>query len=108
MRLHGIVGANVTEEDIRCAGLAISKRAYKIYQAEEYEAVLLVAALRGTYHMTELAGGKLIMSIHPKYQSMLLEPGVPREAAHPHPVDPAAINSLLAMPSLSKPTNLTV
>ncbi len=94
--------ANVTEADIRCAGLAISKRAYEAYQAAQYEAVLLVAALRGTYHMTELAGGELIMSIHPKYQSLLLEPGVPREARIHHPVDPSAINRLLAMPEFVK------
>ncbi|TFG66823.1 MAG: hypothetical protein E4H27_09655, partial [Anaerolineales bacterium] len=31
--------ANVTEADIRCAGLAISKRAYEIYQEAHYEAV---------------------------------------------------------------------
>ena len=92
-------GANVTEQDIRCTGLAVSKRAYNIYQAEGYEAVLLVAALRGTYHMTELAGGKLIMSIHPKYQAMLLAPGVPREQRIHQPVDPAALSRLLHIPA---------
>ncbi len=94
--------ANVTEADIRCAGVAISKRAYEIYKAAKYEAVLLVAALRGTYHMTELAGAQLIMSIHPKYQAMLLEPGVPREQRIHHPVDPTAINRLQAMPHFIK------
>lgn len=94
--------AHVTEADIHCAGLAISKRAHDIYKAADYKAVLLVAALRGTYHMTELAGGALIMSIHPKYQSMLLEPGVIREKRIQHPVEPTAINRLLAMPEFVK------
>jgi len=70
--------AEVTESDIRQAGLAITKRAYFIYRECGYEATLLVAALRGTYHMEELTGAELIMSIHPKYQAMLLEPGVSR------------------------------
>jgi transaldolase len=90
--------ANVTESDIRTAGLAVSKRAHEIYQAEGYEAVLLVAALRGTYHMTELAGGDLIMSIHPRYQALLLERGVPREQRIERPVERDAVKRLQTMP----------
>ena len=95
-------GAIVTEADIRCAGLAISKRAYEIYKTQQYEAVLLVAALRGTYHMTELVGAELIMSIHPKYQAMLLEPGVPRESRIEESVDPTTINRLQTLPEFVK------
>jgi transaldolase len=89
---------SVSESDIRQAGLAVSKRALNIFQAEGYEAVLLVAALRGIYHMTELAGGELIMSIHPRYQQLLLAPGVPREERIDRPVDPLAIERLERMP----------
>ena len=95
-------GANVTESDIRCAGLAISKRAYNIFKTEKYKAVLLVAALRGNYHMTELAGAKIIMSIHPKYQTMLLEPGVPREWRIDKAVDPDSIRHLTVLPEFVK------
>ena len=70
--------AEVSESDIRQAGLAVTKRAYTLFQERGYEAVLVIAALRGTYHMEELEGAELIMSIHPKYQAMLLEPNVPR------------------------------
>ena len=71
--------SQVTESDICQAGLAIAKRAYSVYKEKNYKAVMLVAALRGTYHMTELAGAELIMSIHPKYQQMLLAPGINRQ-----------------------------
>ena len=91
-------GVDVSESEIRQAGLAVSKRAYEIYRAEEYEAVLLVAALRGTYHMTELAGAELIMSIHPKVQALLLKPTTPREQRIDLPIDPASIERLQAMP----------
>ena len=47
--------ADVSESDIRQAGLAVTKRAYSIFKENDYEATLIVAALRGTYHMTELA-----------------------------------------------------
>jgi len=86
--------ANVGEADIRQAGLAMAKRAYAIYRERGYEAVLLVAALRGTYHMEELAGGELIMSIHPRYQAMLLQQGVPRGLRIDVPVAPDVIQRL--------------
>ena len=71
--------ADITESDIRHAGLAVSKRAYSIYKQRGYEAVIIVAALRGTYHMTELAGAEIIMSIAPPYQEMLLSEELPHE-----------------------------
>jgi transaldolase len=71
--------ARVSESDIRQAGLAVTKRAYSIYKQRGYEAILLVAALRGTHHMTELAGAEVIMSIFPSIQEMLLAPDLPQE-----------------------------
>ncbi|MGC9349744.1 MAG: transaldolase family protein [Anaerolineae bacterium] len=90
--------AEVSESDIRQAGLAATKRAYRIFQDEGFEAVLLIAALRGTYHMIELAGADFIMSIHPRYQAMLLDPGVPREQRIDQPVDPQVIERLQTLP----------
>jgi transaldolase len=72
-------GAAVSETDIRQAGLAVTKRAYSIYRQCGYEAVLIIAALRGTHHMTELAGAEVIMSIFPTIQEMLLSPDLPQQ-----------------------------
>jgi transaldolase len=71
--------AAVSESDIRQTGLAVTKRAYSIYQQRGYEAVLIIAALRGTHHMTELAGAEVIMSIFPSVQEMLLAPDLPQQ-----------------------------
>jgi transaldolase len=71
--------AGVSEADIRQAGLAVTKRAYSIYRQRGYEAVLIIAALRGTHHMTELAGAEVIMSLFPSVQEMLLAPELPQE-----------------------------
>ena len=91
--------ANISESDIRQAGLAISKRAYSIYKEEGYPAKLLVAALRGTYHMEGLTGAELIMSIHPKYQELLLQPEVPREPNQIDvPIAPDVIKRLKTIP----------
>ena len=81
--------APAAEGDIRQAGLAITKRAYALYRERAYEAVLLVAALRGPYHLTELVGADLVVSIHPAYQDFLEshhDPGATRIDA-PVPLD---------------------
>jgi transaldolase len=71
--------AGLSETDIRQAGLAVTKRAYRLYQERGYEAVLLVAALRGDYHLTELAGADLVMSIAPAYQHVFVSQDFARE-----------------------------
>jgi transaldolase len=90
--------ADVSESDICQAGLAVSKRAYSIYKQQSYEAILIVAALRGTYHMTELAGAEIIMSIAPPYQEMLLSEELPFEERIDHPVPKDVIKRLSALP----------
>jgi len=90
--------AEVSESDIRQAGLAVTKRAYSIYQERGYEAVLLVAALRGDYHLTELAGADLLMSIHPSYQQTFISQDLPREERVGIPVPPNVIERLQSMP----------
>ena len=88
----------VSEDDIRQAGLAVAKRAYSIYTREGYEAMLLVAALRGTYHLTELAGANLLMSIHPTYQEPFVTQDFPRETRIDHPVPADTLDRLQQLP----------
>jgi transaldolase len=90
--------AAVDESDIRQAGLAVTKRACSLYQERGYEAVLLVAALRGDYHLTELAGADLVMSIHPTYQGNFVTKDLPREERIGHPVPSAVIDRLRTLP----------
>jgi transaldolase len=90
--------ADITESDVRQAGLAVSKRACSIYKQNNYEATLIVAALRGTYHMTELAGAEIIMSIAPPYQEMLLADELPLEERIDCPVSDDVIKRLSAVP----------
>lgn len=68
-------GAPATEEDVVCAGTAAIKRAYKIFNERGYDCVLMPAGCRGAYHISELAGGHMIMSIAPKIASQLEELG---------------------------------
>jgi transaldolase len=90
--------APVSESDIRQAGLAVTKRAYSIYRERGYEAVLLVAALRGDYHLTEIAGADLIMSIAPAFQDVFVNQDLPREERIERPIPDDVIDRLCQMP----------
>ncbi len=90
--------ANVSESDIRQAGLAVSKRAWSIYTERRYEAALIIAAMRGTYHMTELAGAEVIMSIAPPYQEMLVSDNLAHEERINQPIPADVIERLCALP----------
>jgi transaldolase len=77
---------------------AVVKRAYRIYRERGYQAVLLIAALRGDYHLTELAGAGLLMSIAPAIQRSLVTHHLPREERIDQPVPAGAIERLRQMP----------
>jgi transaldolase len=96
----------VSESDIRQAGLAVTKRTYAIYRERAYEAVLLVAALRGEYHLTELAGADLVMSIAPPYQELFVTRDLPREERIEVPVPPDVIERLCEMPEFRRSYDL--
>ena len=88
----------VSESDIRQSGLAVAKRAYRIYQERGYQAVLLVAALRGDYHVTELAGADLLMSITPAFQEILVTRDLRHEERIERPIPGDVIERLCRMP----------
>ena len=96
------MNVNIDETDLKVAGLAVVKRAYSIYQQENYEAELIIAAMRGTYHITELAGSKMVMSIHPKYQVPFLDNTMPKEELIDKPVDSKSIKKLMTIPEFIK------
>jgi transaldolase len=92
----------VAESDILQAGLAVAKRAYSIYKEREYDAVLLVAALRGAHHLTELAGADLLMSIHPAYQEVLVSHDFAHEPRIDRPIPEDVIRRLQQIPDFPR------
>ncbi len=94
--------ARANESDVRQSGLAVTKRAYRIYRERAYEAVLLVAALRGPYHLTELAGAELLMSIAPAAQEWFITADYPREQRIDIDISPAVLERLCTMEEFAK------
>ncbi len=94
--------APADESDVCQAGLAVTKRAYSIYRKRNYEAVLLVAALRGSYHLTELAGAELVMSIAPAAQEWFVRKDHPREERMEKEISAGTMERLCAIPEFVK------
>jgi transaldolase len=94
--------APVGESDIRQAGLAVTKRAYKTYQERRYESVLMIAALRGSYHLTELAGAGLVMTMIPAAQQWFVEEDHSREERIEKEIAPDVIKRLSILPEFVK------
>ena len=58
-------GLDVRPELMTYAGNAVAKKAYGIYRKRGYESRLLIAALRGNYHIEQFIGGDLIITMPP-------------------------------------------
>ena len=71
--------AGVAEGDIQQAGVAVAKHAVEIYRKRGFKARLMIAAFRQTSQVAALCGADAVLSIHPRYQKLLVEESLPRE-----------------------------
>ena len=86
------------ESVITMAGLAVAKRTYQIFEQRGYDAVIMPAGLRGAYHLTEMAGGKLLYTINTRVQDMILAADPPQEARISNPVPQDILDQLMKIP----------
>ena len=86
------------ESVITMAGLAVAKRTYQIFEQRGYDAVIMPAGLRGAYHLTEMAGGKLLYTINTRVQDMILAADPPQEERISNPVPQDVLNQLMKIP----------
>ncbi len=89
---------DIPEEIVSQAGLAVAKRAYRIFQERSYCARICAAALRGTYHASELAGADLILSVHPSWQKVFLKSDIPFEERIDREIEDSVIERLMEVP----------
>jgi transaldolase len=88
----------ISEEVISKAGNALTKKTYRLFEEKGFEAKIMPAGLRGVHHLTELAGGKFVFTLHPRIQQMILEENPPLVERMDEPVDAKAIQTLYAIP----------
>jgi transaldolase len=77
------------------AGVAVFKKAYKIFQERGYRVRLLSAAFRNHMHWSELIGGDVVISPPHKWQVRFNGSDVKVEPRIDKPVDPAIVQELL-------------
>lgn len=94
--------ADVSEEDIVQAGIAVCKRTYQIFVERNYNSIIMPAGLRGINQVTELAGGKVIFSLQTRVQNMILEANPPQVERIAEPVDSDVIERLMTMKEFKK------
>ena len=88
----------LSESVITMAGLAVAKRSYHILQEMKSDAVIMPAGLRGSYHLTEMAGGKLLYTINTRVQDMILADDPPQVEKINDPIPADVIEQLLRIP----------
>jgi len=98
-------GLGIDESDIIQAGLACAKKTYAIFQERGYPTIFMTAAGRGIYHVTELAGANIIMSISPAIEKQLLEASPSKTEKISAPIEPDVLVRLLTIREFAKAYN---
>ncbi|MGQ9629459.1 MAG: transaldolase family protein [bacterium] len=84
------INANTVER----AGVAVVKRAYKLFVERGFASKILIGGMRGLYHITEFVGAGIILTIPPSFQERILRENPPLEDAIWRPVDSEIIREL--------------
>jgi transaldolase len=90
--------AKVSEGDIRQAGMAVTKRTYRIFKKEKFNSVIMPCAFRFPDQIAQVAGGDFILTMPPRTQQMALEGNLPREYFIDEPISQDVIDRLLTIP----------
>ena len=91
-------GVTVHPSAVPWSGVAVAKRAYRIWQEHGFRARLLVAAIRHHLHWSELIGGDLIVTIPPVWQRRFNASGVDVRPRIDDPVEARHLEELGRLP----------
>ena len=103
------LGISLSEADLRWAGIAVARKAYRIFRERGYNAYVLCASMRlgpevdgqmRIWHLEQLAGGGIVLTIFPNILAAFLEAYANRPL-EPHieePVPEEVLDRLLRIP----------
>ena len=102
-------GIELTETDLRWAGVAMARKTYRIFQERGYETKLLCASMRlgptidgqpHVWHLEQLAGGDMVSTIFPNIMAAFIETYADRDLAPriEEPVPAEVLDKLLRVP----------
>ena len=87
-------GSSVDPELLDWAGVAVFKRAYRIFQDRGFRTRLLSAAFRNHMHWSELVGGDVVISPPFEWQVRLNSSGIEPHPRIDEPVDAEIVSAL--------------
>lgn len=89
-------------EALEWAGVAVMKKAYKIYRERGYRTRLLAAAYRNVYHWSEFVGGNLSMTIPYEWHKKLNACNVEAVSRIENEIPEEYFNTLMMLPDFVK------
>ncbi len=95
-------GLKIDKSILDWAGVAVFKKAYKIFKERKFKARLLAAAYRNQYHWTELVGGDIVMTITNEWQVKFNQSGIKPIPKIDEPVKKEILDTLLTIPDFQK------
>jgi transaldolase len=95
-------GSTVDPASLDWAGVAVFKRAYRLFRERGFRTRLLSAAFRNTMHWSELVGGDIVISPPYEWQVRLNESGIEPLPRIDVPVDDVVLRELRALPEFNR------
>lgn len=95
----------INPDYLEWCGVAVGKKAYKIFKERGYRTRLLNAAYRNHYHWSQFIGGDISMTITNQWQCKINGSDIPVENTIDKPVDPIIIENLLKIPDFAMAYN---
>ena len=93
---YGSTDTLISTEAYEQAGVAVMKKAYKIYKERGYRTKLLVAAFRNRHHFEDFIGGDIILTIPYKWQRKYNTSTVEVKNNMDTPIDQKVLDELLS------------
>ena len=93
---YGSTDTLISTEAYEQAGVAVMKKAYKIYKERGYRTKLLVAAFRNRHHFEDFIGGDIILTIPYKWQRKYNTSTVEVKNDMDTPIDQKVLDELLS------------
>ncbi|MFP3091007.1 transaldolase family protein [Treponema sp. TIM-1] len=88
-------GVSIEKENGLWAGNAVCRRSYRILQEQGSSALIMPAGLRGSHHLSVMAGAKMVFSLQARMQHLVNSEDLPQEEHINEEIDEKIIKDLL-------------
>jgi transaldolase len=99
-------GIAVKKENVLWAGNAVCKRSYRILLEQGSPALIMPAGLRGSHHLSVMAGAKMVFSLQARVQYLVNREDLPQEEHINEEIDEEIIEDLLKVPEFGRAYNI--